>query len=76
MCSSFYLTPGDIVSADNLPSHKVTGVSQAIEATGTTLRYLPPYSPGHMIPTVRQLQSVMAALSGMKSETSSILSHH
>lgn len=39
------LTPGDIVIADNLPSHKVTGVRQAIEATGATLRYLPPYSP-------------------------------
>lgn len=39
------LTPGDIVIADNLSSHKVKGVKQAIEATGATLRYLPPYSP-------------------------------
>lgn len=39
------LTPDDIVIADNLSSHKVKGVKQAIEATGATLRYLPPYSP-------------------------------
>lgn len=37
--------PGDIVIADNLPSHKVAGVRAAIEAAGATLRYLPPYSP-------------------------------
>lgn len=39
------LTPGDVVIADNLPSHKVAGVKAAIEATGASLRYLPPYSP-------------------------------
>ena len=39
------LRPGDIVIADNLPSHKVQGVREAIEAKGATLRYLPPYSP-------------------------------
>jgi transposase len=37
--------PGDIVIADNLPSHKVAGVRAAIEAAGATLRDLPPYSP-------------------------------
>lgn len=39
------LKAGDIVIADNLPSHKVAGVKEAIEETGATLRYLPPYSP-------------------------------
>lgn len=39
------LRPGDMVIADNLSSHKVAGVREAIEATGATLRYLPPYSP-------------------------------
>jgi len=39
------LTPGDLVIADNLPSHKVAGVKEAIEATGASLCYLPPYSP-------------------------------
>lgn len=39
------LRPGQIVIADNLSSHKVTGVRQAIEAAGASLLYLPPYSP-------------------------------
>ena len=39
------LMPGDIVIADNLPSHKVAGVRAAIEQAGATLKYLPPYSP-------------------------------
>jgi hypothetical protein len=39
------LQPGDIVVMDNLSSHKVSGVKEAIEANGATLRYLPPYSP-------------------------------
>ncbi|NPD69763.1 hypothetical protein HN018_27300 (plasmid) [Lichenicola cladoniae] len=30
---------------DNLPSHKVTGIREAIEAAGAELRFLPPYSP-------------------------------
>jgi hypothetical protein len=43
------LRPGDIVVMDNLGSHKVAGVRQAIEATGAERRFLPPYSP-HMDP--------------------------
>jgi len=39
------LVPGDIVVMDNLPAHKVSGVRDAIEAAGASLRYLPPYSP-------------------------------
>lgn len=39
------LKAGDIVIADNLPSHKVAGVREVIAATGAMLRYLPPYSP-------------------------------
>jgi transposase len=39
------LSVGDIVIADNLASHKVTGVRQAIEARGASLWFLPPYSP-------------------------------
>lgn len=30
---------------DNLPAHKASGIREAIEITGATLRYLPPYSP-------------------------------
>jgi transposase len=39
------LAPGDIVIMDNLGSHKVGGVREAIEARGAELLYLPPYSP-------------------------------
>ena len=39
------LRPGDIVVMDNLSSHKVAGIREAIEAVGAELRYLPPYSP-------------------------------
>jgi len=39
------LKPGMVVVMDNLSSHKVTGVKQAIENAGCRLVYLPPYSP-------------------------------
>ena len=39
------LKRGDIVIMDNVSTHKVYGVREAIEAAGATLRYLPPYSP-------------------------------
>ena len=39
------LKQGDIVVMDNLPSHKVSGIREAIEAQGALLLYLPPYSP-------------------------------
>ena len=39
------LRPGDIVIMDNLPSHKVSGIRDDIEAAGCRLEYLPPYSP-------------------------------
>lgn len=44
-CLAPTLTKGDIVVMNNVPSHKVAGVQDAIEACGATLRYLPPYSP-------------------------------
>ncbi len=39
------LRRGDMVIMDNLGSHKVAGVRQAIEAAGARVMYLPPYSP-------------------------------
>jgi transposase len=39
------LQPGQIVVMDNLAAHKVPGVRELIEATGSQLWYLPPYSP-------------------------------
>ncbi len=39
------LSKGDIVIMDNLSSHKIVGVREAIEAVGATPLYLPAYSP-------------------------------
>ncbi len=39
------LSQGDVVIMDNLSSHRVSGVRDAIEAVGASLLYLPPYSP-------------------------------
>ena len=39
------LRKGDIVVLDNLGSHKVAGVKEAIETVGAKVVYLPPYSP-------------------------------
>jgi transposase len=39
------LQTGDLVIMDNLATHKVAGVREAIEAAGARLLYLPPYSP-------------------------------
>jgi len=39
------LQKDDLVIMDNLATHKIVGVSQAIETVGARLLYLPPYSP-------------------------------
>lgn len=39
------LRPGDIVVMDNLSSHKVSGILEAIESVGASVKFLPPYSP-------------------------------
>ena len=39
------LRPGDLVILDNLATHKIRGVRDALEAVGARLLYLPPYSP-------------------------------
>jgi len=39
------LQQDDLVIMDNLATHKVQGMVEAIEAAGARLRYLPPYSP-------------------------------
>ena len=50
----------DIVFMDNLPAHKVAGVTQAIEAVGATALYLPPYSPD--LNPIEQVFSKLKAL--------------
>jgi len=39
------LHAGQVVFMDNLSSHQVAGVKEAIESVGARLEYLPPYSP-------------------------------
>ena len=39
------LRKGDVIVMDNLSSHKVAGVKEAIESVGAKVIYLPPYSP-------------------------------
>ena len=39
------LRPGEVVIMDNLASHKVKGVAQAVQGVQAEVLYLPPYSP-------------------------------
>ena len=39
------LRPGDVVVPDNLPAHRVAGLTELVEARGARLLYLPPSSP-------------------------------
>lgn len=39
------ISVGDVVVMDNLSSHRVRGVREAIEGAGAACLYLPPYSP-------------------------------
>ena len=39
------LHKGDIIFMDNLRTHKIAGVREALEAVGAKVRYLPAYSP-------------------------------
>ena len=39
------LRPSEVVSMDNLSSHKRAAVKERIEAAGATERFIPPYSP-------------------------------
>jgi transposase len=46
-CLAPALRPGMVVVMDNLSSHKVAGVREAIEAAHCRLVFLPPYSPDY-----------------------------
>jgi transposase len=39
------LRPGQVVILDNLATHKIQGVREAVHSRGARLLYLPPYSP-------------------------------
>jgi transposase len=59
-CLAPTLDRGDIVFMDNLPSHKVAGVTEAIEAAGAMAIYLPAYSPD--LNPIEQVFSKLKAL--------------
>lgn len=66
------LKRGDIVILDNLSSHKVAGVREAIEAQGADLVYLPPYSPD-LNPIEQAFAKLKALLRSLAARTVSAL---
>lgn len=58
------LRPGQIVVMDNLSSHKVAGVGEAIEAVGARVLYLPRYSPD-----LNPIEQLFAKLKAMLRKT-------
>lgn len=68
------LCPGDVVVMDNLASHKVVGVREAIESVGCDLWYLPPYSPD-LNPIEKMWSKVKAWLRRVEAQTFDALSH-
>jgi transposase len=66
------LRPGDVVIMDNLSSHKVSGVVEAIEAAGATPLFLPPYSPD-LNPIELMWSKVKALLRKLKVRTQELL---
>lgn len=67
------LRPGEVVVMDNLSSHKVKGVREAIEAAGCDLWYLPPYSPDYN-PIEKLWSKVKAWLRRVSADTFDTLS--
>jgi transposase len=62
----------DIVVMDNLPTHKVSGIREAIEAVGAHLVYLPPYSPD-LNPTEEMWSKIKAFLRKVKARSQNAL---
>ena len=66
------LKPGQVVIMDNLRTHKVAGVREAIEAVGAKVLYLPPYSPDFS-PIEQMWSKVKAYLRGVGARTKELL---
>lgn len=62
----------DIVIADNLSSHKVAGVREAIEAVGAKIIYLPAYSPD-LNPIEKMFSKLKAMLRKAAARTTEML---
>ena len=57
------LEPGDAVVMDNVSTHKVAGVEEAIRAAGASMLYLPSYSPDfnpieHLFAKLKEFRAV------------------
>ena len=63
----------DVVILDNLSSHKVPGIREAIEKTGAPLKYLPPYSPDFN-PIEKMWSKIKTTLRKIKARTGRQLS--
>lgn len=63
---------GDIVVMDNLSSHKVSGVAEAIESAGATVMFLPPYSPD-LNPVEMMWSKIKATLRRLKIRVKELL---
>jgi len=59
-CLAPTLSEGDVVILDNVPTHKVKGVREALRAVGAGLLYLPAYSPD--LNPIEQVFSKLKAL--------------
>ncbi len=66
------LKKGDIVVTDNLSCHKVKGVKEAIEESGASVLYLPPYSPDFN-PVEMMWSKMKALLRNWKTDTLELL---
>ena len=66
------LHTGDIVVMDNLRSHKVDGIKQAIEKVGAYVLYLPPYSPD-LNPIEQMWSKIKAYLCKVKARSVDVL---
>ena len=63
-----------IVIMDNLSSHQVKGIVEAIEAAGVSVKYLPPYSPD-LNPIELLWSKVKAILRKFKIRTKDLMDH-
>lgn len=66
------LSPGDIVIMDNLTSHKVQGIMEAVQNVGATILFLPPYSPD-LNPIELMWSKLKAILRKLKIRTAELL---
>jgi transposase len=66
------LGKNDIVIMDNLSSHKGNEIRKAIESTGATLMFLPPYSPDYN-PIEMMWSKIKTILRKTKARTSTAL---